>query len=32
MHIGGIIRRQDEDIRPLHIAEILASTEDEPLT
>ncbi|WP_435971712.1 (Fe-S)-binding protein [Streptomyces sp. Qhu_M48] len=32
MHIGGIIRRLDHDIRPLHIAEILAGTEEDPLT
>ncbi len=32
MHIGGIIRRLDADIRPLHIVEILAGTEEDPLT
>jgi L-lactate dehydrogenase complex protein LldE len=32
MHLGGIIHRLDEDIRPLHIAEILAGTEEDPLT
>ncbi|MGW4028814.1 (Fe-S)-binding protein [Streptomyces sp. NPDC004838] len=30
-HLGGIIRRQDEPLRPLHIAEILRATEDPPL-
>ncbi|MER7664527.1 MULTISPECIES: (Fe-S)-binding protein [unclassified Streptomyces] len=30
MHIGGIIRRQDEPLRALHIAEILSATEEEP--
>lgn len=31
MHIGGILRRQDAPLRALHIADILASTEEEPL-
>jgi len=31
MHIGGILRRQDAPQRALHIADILASTEEEPL-
>ncbi|MGA5192941.1 (Fe-S)-binding protein [Streptomyces exfoliatus] len=31
MHIGGMLRRQDAPQRALHIAEILASTEEEPL-
>jgi L-lactate dehydrogenase complex protein LldE len=31
MHIGGILRRQDAPQRALHIAHILASTEEEPL-
>ncbi|MFC7887199.1 (Fe-S)-binding protein [Streptomyces sp. NPDC057376] len=30
MHIGGIFRRQNAPQRALHIAEILASTEEEP--
>ncbi|WP_406141916.1 (Fe-S)-binding protein [Streptomyces sp. NBC_01089] len=30
MHIGGIMRRQDAPLRALHLAEILASTEEEP--
>ncbi|WP_328316106.1 (Fe-S)-binding protein [Streptomyces sp. NBC_00388] len=30
MHIGGILRRQDAPLRALHLAEILASTEEEP--
>ncbi|MEU5403365.1 (Fe-S)-binding protein [Streptomyces sp. NPDC005963] len=30
MHLGGLIRRQDEPLRPLHIAEILSSTEQHP--
>ncbi|PKT72341.1 Fe-S oxidoreductase [Streptomyces populi] len=30
MHIGGILHRQDAPQRALHIAEILASTEEEP--
>jgi len=29
MHLGGMLRRQDSPIRPLHIAEILAGTETE---
>ncbi|WP_329285474.1 (Fe-S)-binding protein [Streptomyces sp. NBC_00691] len=32
MHLGGMLRRQDAPQRALHIAEILASTEEEPLT
>ncbi|MFD3807970.1 (Fe-S)-binding protein [Streptomyces sp. NPDC058619] len=32
MHIDGMLRRQDAPQRALHIAEILASTEEEPLT
>ncbi|MER6853924.1 (Fe-S)-binding protein [Streptomyces flaveolus] len=31
MHIGGMLRRRDAPQRALHIAEILASTEEEPL-
>ncbi|MEU0275861.1 (Fe-S)-binding protein [Streptomyces sp. NPDC006307] len=31
MHIGGILRREGERMRAVHIAEILASTEEEPL-
>jgi L-lactate dehydrogenase complex protein LldE len=30
MHIGGTLSRQGSDVRPLHLAEILASTEEEP--
>ncbi|MEU9097374.1 (Fe-S)-binding protein [Streptomyces sp. NPDC048361] len=30
MHIGGILHRQNSPMRPLHIAEILSSTEAEP--
>ncbi|WP_329025329.1 (Fe-S)-binding protein [Streptomyces sp. NBC_00690] len=30
MHLDGLIRRQDEPLRPLHIAEILGSTEEDP--
>ncbi|MFI1889280.1 (Fe-S)-binding protein [Streptomyces jumonjinensis] len=30
MHLGGIIRRQDAPLRPLHIAEILGATEEHP--
>ncbi|MFC8672077.1 (Fe-S)-binding protein [Streptomyces griseorubiginosus] len=30
MHIGGMLRRQNAPQRPLHLAEILASTEEEP--
>ncbi|WP_275293541.1 (Fe-S)-binding protein [Amycolatopsis sp. La24] len=30
MHIGGGLRRLDAGARPLHLAEILASTEEEP--
>ncbi|MEO3973572.1 (Fe-S)-binding protein [Streptomyces sp. CAU 1734] len=32
MHLGGIIRRRDEPLRPLHIADILAATEEHPWT
>ncbi|MFF0739750.1 (Fe-S)-binding protein [Streptomyces sp. NPDC004111] len=31
MHLGGMLRRQDAPMRALHLAEILASTEEEPL-
>ncbi|MFJ8666135.1 (Fe-S)-binding protein [Streptomyces sp. NPDC093600] len=31
MHIGGTMRRLKAGVRPVHIAEILASTEEEPL-
>ncbi|MEU7282140.1 (Fe-S)-binding protein [Streptomyces sp. NPDC045431] len=31
MHLDGMLRRQDAPQRALHIAEILASTEEEPL-
>jgi L-lactate dehydrogenase complex protein LldE len=31
MHIGGTMRRLKVGLRPVHIAEILASTEEEPL-
>jgi L-lactate dehydrogenase complex protein LldE len=31
MHIGGMLRRRDAPQRSLHLAEILASTEEEPL-
>ncbi|MFJ1749575.1 (Fe-S)-binding protein [Streptomyces sp. NPDC088116] len=30
MHIGGIVSREDAPVRPVHLAEILASTEEEP--
>ncbi|AXI77377.1 (Fe-S)-binding protein [Peterkaempfera bronchialis] len=30
MHIGGVLSRQESDIRPLHLAEILAATEQDP--
>jgi L-lactate dehydrogenase complex protein LldE len=30
MHIGGVLSREGNPVRPLHIAEILASTEEEP--
>lgn len=30
MHLGGILRRQESPQRTLHIAEILAATEEEP--
>ena len=31
MHIGGTLSRQKAKVRPLHIAEILAATEEDPL-
>ncbi|WP_121750881.1 (Fe-S)-binding protein [Streptomyces sp. E2N166] len=31
MHLGGMLRRQEAPQRALHLAEILASTEEEPL-
>ncbi|MBU3068027.1 (Fe-S)-binding protein [Nocardia sp. NEAU-G5] len=31
MHIGGTLSRRDAGIRPVHIAEILASTQEDPL-
>ncbi|SOB88642.1 (Fe-S)-binding protein [Streptomyces sp. 1331.2] len=31
MHLGGTLRRQDAPLRTVHLAEILASTETEPL-
>ncbi|CAM5283457.1 Fe-S oxidoreductase [Streptomyces spiroverticillatus] len=31
MHLGGMLRRQNSPQRALHLAEILASTEEEPL-
>ncbi|OAR23154.1 Fe-S oxidoreductase [Streptomyces sp. ERV7] len=31
MHLGGILRRRGDSLRALHLAEILASTEAEPL-
>ena len=31
MHIGGTLTRRGSAVRPVHIAEILASTEEEPL-
>jgi L-lactate dehydrogenase complex protein LldE len=31
MHIGGTMTRLRSGMRPVHIAEILASTEEEPL-
>ncbi|MEU8526014.1 MULTISPECIES: (Fe-S)-binding protein [Streptomyces] len=31
MHLGGVLRREDAPLRALHLAEILASTETEPL-
>ncbi|MFI5805111.1 (Fe-S)-binding protein [Streptomyces sp. NPDC051561] len=31
MHLGGMLRRQGAPLRALHLAEILASTEEEPL-
>jgi L-lactate dehydrogenase complex protein LldE len=30
MHIGGTMARLETRMRPVHIAEILASTEEEP--
>ncbi|MFD7974585.1 (Fe-S)-binding protein [Streptomyces sp. NPDC059071] len=30
MHLGGMLRRQSAPLRELHLAEILASTEEEP--
>ncbi|MFF2045716.1 (Fe-S)-binding protein [Kitasatospora sp. NPDC058170] len=30
LHLGGTLRRRGEALRPLHLAEILASTEDTP--
>ncbi|GGU23279.1 (Fe-S)-binding protein [Streptomyces lavendofoliae] len=30
MHIGGVLRREGAGLRPVHIAEILAGTEEEP--
>jgi L-lactate dehydrogenase complex protein LldE len=30
MHLGGLLRRADSPLRPVHLAEILASTEQEP--
>lgn len=30
MHLGGLIRRRREPLRPLHIAEILSATEQHP--
>ncbi|WP_250300586.1 (Fe-S)-binding protein [Streptomyces sp. A 4/2] len=30
MHIGGTLSRQGSEVHPLHLAEILASTEEEP--
>jgi L-lactate dehydrogenase complex protein LldE len=31
MHIGGGLSRQRAGVRPVHLAEVLASTEDDPL-
>ncbi|MFJ3674051.1 (Fe-S)-binding protein, partial [Streptomyces sp. NPDC090106] len=31
MHIGGTMSRLDSPMRPLHIAEILAATQEEPV-
>jgi L-lactate dehydrogenase complex protein LldE len=31
MHIGGTMSRLKVGMRPVHLAEILASTEEEPL-
>ncbi|MER7112205.1 (Fe-S)-binding protein [Streptomyces sp. NPDC000229] len=31
MHISGVLRREGERVRAVHIADILASTEEEPL-
>ncbi|MEV7598421.1 (Fe-S)-binding protein [Kitasatospora sp. NPDC089797] len=30
LHLGGTLRRRGADLRPLHLAEILASTEEHP--
>jgi L-lactate dehydrogenase complex protein LldE len=30
MHLGGLLRRADSPLRPVHLAEILASTDQEP--
>ncbi|MEU1226531.1 (Fe-S)-binding protein [Streptomyces sp. NPDC005828] len=30
LHVGGMLRRQEAPLRALHLAEILASTEEEP--
>ncbi|MET9221868.1 (Fe-S)-binding protein [Streptomyces sp. NPDC003300] len=30
MHLDGLLRRQDADLRAVHLAEILASTEEQP--
>jgi L-lactate dehydrogenase complex protein LldE len=30
MHIGGGLRRMDAPVRAVHLAEILASTEEDP--
>ncbi len=32
MHIGGTLTKQGSAVRPVHIAEILAATEEEPYT
>ena len=32
MHIGGGLSREDSGVATLHLAEILASTEAEPVT
>lgn len=31
-HLGGLLRRADSPMRALHLAEILAATEEEPLS